>query len=279
MKKKIVTLLVVSAMAAAMVTGCGNSGSSDSRTKTTESKSEDGEYQYVSAADTVKAAKAGNTHVLDVRTWEDYVSGRIADSEWCPIFPLEDESLEDGMADYAEKLKDGKDIYIVCNSGQKGAQKTTEVLEGAGIDAAKIYTVEGGAKELANVKGALTSNRADENIEWQYISGKEAVEAVGNDNIQILDVRDDDTYADGHLEDSLQTNLKEIEDADAQTAMYDLAVSELDASKPIYLLCYSGNKCAKTAISVMRDAGFETDNLFIIENGAKDGEVSGAFVK
>ena len=44
------------------------------------------------------------------------------------------------------------------------------------------------------------------------------------------------------------------------------------------ILCYSGNKCAKTAISVMKDAGFDTDNLFIIENGAKDGDVSAAFV-
>ena len=28
----------------------------------------------------------------------------------------------------------------------------------------------------------------------------------------------------------------------------------------------------------MKDAGFDTDNLFIIENGAKDGDVSAAFV-
>ena len=52
----------------------------------------------------------------------------------------------------------------------------------------------------------------------------------------------------------------------------------MDKDEPVYILCYSGNKCAKTAISVMKDAGFDTDSLFIIENGAKDGDVSAAFV-
>ena len=52
----------------------------------------------------------------------------------------------------------------------------------------------------------------------------------------------------------------------------------MDPSKPVYLLCYSGNKCAKTGISVMKDAGFDVDNLFIIENGAKDKDIQAAFV-
>ena len=52
------------------------------------------------------------------------------------------------------------------------------------------------------------------------------MEAVGNSDIQILDVRDDDTYAKGHLEGSLQVGLKEIEDSKAQTEMYELAVMD-----------------------------------------------------
>ncbi|MEI3380780.1 MAG: rhodanese-like domain-containing protein [Dorea sp.] len=72
--------------------------------------------------------------------------------------------------------------------------------------------------------------------------------------------------------------MKDFDTEAAQTAMYKLATEEMDKDEPVYILCYSGNKCAKTAISVMKDAGFDTDNLFIIENGAKDGDVSGAFV-
>lgn len=284
MKKKIVTLIVIAAMSLSVFAGCstGKTESTDTK-KATDSKSADkdssDEYQYVSAADAVKAAAEGKIHVLDVREWSNYVEGRVANSEWCPIFPLEDDTLAEEMKAYAAKnLKDGKEIYIICNSGQRGAQKATGIFKDAGIDDSLIYTVEGGAKALAKENGALTTNRAEETIQWKYISAQEALKVVGKDDVQILDVRDDNTYKEGHLEGSLQENLKEIEDASAQTAMYELAAKKMDKEKPVYLLCYSGNKCAKTAISVMKDAGFAVNNLFIIENGAKDESIQAAFV-
>ena len=287
MKKKIVTLLLVAAMTGTMVVGCGSKAddkTSDTKTEQTDDKKDteekkelaDDEYQYVSAADTVIA---DGVHVLDVREWENYSKGRVANSEWCPIFPLEDDSLVDEMTTYAkDHLNDGKDIYLICNSGKRGAEKATGVLRDAGIESTSIYTVEGGAKALADVSGALTTDRTEENIDWQYVSGKDAVAAVDDKDVQILDVRDDDTYKAGHLKGSFQCGLKEIESADAQTAMYKLATEKMDSSKKVYLLCYSGNKCAKTGISILKDAGFDLDNLYIIENGAKDGDVSAAFV-
>lgn len=284
MKRKLLAVLLAAAMTTAMVTACGSDDTGESATSeetTEESGGEEAEASdgYVSAEDAVEAAKAGGTHVLDVREWANYVEGRVVNSEWCPIFPLEDDSLAEGMTAYAdENFQDDEDIYIICNSGQKGAEKATEVLTEAGIDPARLFTVEGGAQALAEVDGALTTNRTEDSIEWQYVSGAEAVEAVGNDDVQILDVRDDDTYAQGHLEGSIQCNLKEIEDPVAQTAMYELAVSDMDPDKEVYLLCYSGNNCAKTGISVLKDAGFPLENLYIIENGAKDGDVAAAFV-
>lgn len=287
MKKKIVTLLLVAAMTGTMVVGCGSKAddkTSDTKTEQTDDKKDteekkelaDDEYQYVSAADTVSA---DGVHVLDVREWENYSKGRVANSEWCPIFPLEDDSLVDEMTTYAkDHLNDGKDIYVICNSGKRGAEKATGVLRDAGIESTSIYTVEGGAKALADVSGALTTDRTEENIDWQYVSGKDAVAAVDDKDVQILDVRDDDTYKAGHLKGSFQCGLKEVESADAQTAMYKLATEKMDSSKKVYLLCYSGNKCAKTGISILKDAGFDLDNLYIIENGAKDGDVSAAFV-
>ena len=102
------------------------------------------------------AAKDKSAHVLDVREWDNYVKGRVADSVWCPIFPLEDDSLADAMNTYAkENLSDGKKIYIICNSGKRGAEKATGVLKEAGIDGSLIYTVEGGAKAWSLRKAPL----------------------------------------------------------------------------------------------------------------------------
>ena len=304
MKKKFVTLGIMMALSMTVAAGCGQkagnettaqetaestaadtaaadstvedttaadtTGADGAASETAAAAQSDGSYQYVSPKEAVAAAKDKSAHVLD---------GRVADSMWCPIFPLEDDSLAEAMGTYAkENLSDGQKIYIICNSGKRGAEKATGVLKEAGIDGSLIYTVEGGAKALESEKGALTTNRADEDIDWKTVAAADALKAVGGSDIQILDVRDNDTYAKGHLKGSIQSSLKEIEDPAAQTAMYKMAKEEMDPSKPVYLLCYSGNKCAKTGISVMKDAGFDVDNLFIIENGAKDKDIQAAFV-
>ena len=289
MKKTMVSLGAALAISVAALAGCGNGAEETTAAATeaaeTEAASEEttaaaeGEYQYVTPAEAVAAAADGSAHVVDVREWSAYVEGRVADSSWCPIFPLDDDSLVEPMAAYAEaNLSDGKDIYLICVSGQKGAQKATGVLEDAGIDPSLIYTVEGGANALGD-EGDLTTNRSEEAIEWQYVAAADALAALGTDEVQFLDVRDDETYAAGHLEGSLQVSLKDFEDPAAQTEMYTLAVEQLDASKPVYILCYSGNNCVKTAISVMKDAGFDVSSLFIIENGAKDADIQAAFVQ
>ena len=59
------------------------------------------------------------------------------------------------MKEYAATLNDGKNIYIICNSGKRGAEKTTKILVENGIDKSKIFTVEGGAKALSEIDGAL----------------------------------------------------------------------------------------------------------------------------
>ena len=313
MKKKFVTLGIMMALSMTVAAGCGQkagnettaqetaestaadtaaadttaadtaapdtTGADGAGSETAAAAQSDGSYQYVSPKEAVAAAKDKSAHVLDVREWDNYVKGRVADSMWCPIFPLEDDSLAEAMGTYAkENLSDGQKIYIICNSGKRGAEKATGVLKEAGIDGSLIYTVEGGAKALESEKGALTTNRAEEDIEWKTVAAADALKAVGGSDVQILDVRDNDTYAEGHLKGSLQSSLKEIEDPAAQTDMYKMAKEEMDPSKPVYLLCYSGNKCAKTGISVMKDAGFDVDNLFIIENGAKDKDIQAAFV-
>ena len=292
MRKLGLKLLLVAGLSALWISGCSNSSTSSTTAAAGDSSAAAGEtsaaagetsaaaqaeggYQYVSVDDAVKAAAGTDVHVLDVREWGEYSKGRLANSYWSPVFPLEDTSLEESLKEFAlAKLNDGKNIYIVCNSGNRGAQKATAVLKDAGFDASKIYTVEGGAKALSSKKEFNTS-RIDEAIDWKYIDGKEFLALSG---AQVVDVRDADTYKQGHLAGSVNVPLKEFEDTAAQSAMYDFAKANLDPTKPVYLLCYSGNKCAKTGISVLKDAGFDTDNLFIIKDGAKDADVSAAFV-
>ena len=134
------------------ITGCGSKSDSTIKTSTASTASAVA-YQYIPAADVLKVT---DSHILDVREEENYKKGAGEGSEWQPIFPLDDTSLESAMKECAtSKLNDGKNIYIVCNSGKRGAEKTTGILIEAGIDKSKIFTVEGGAKALAEIDGAL----------------------------------------------------------------------------------------------------------------------------
>ena len=172
-KTKIIALLAaltLTVSSTTLVTGCGKkedtaaskstastasttSTASTKSTASTASTASTTDYQYISAEDVLKVT---DSHILDVREEENYKKGAIEGSEWQPIFPLEDTSLEAAMKEYAtSKLNDGKNIYIVCNSGKRGAEKTTKILIEAGIDKSKIFTVEGGAKALAEIDGAL----------------------------------------------------------------------------------------------------------------------------
>lgn len=172
-KTRIIALLAALTLtvgSTALVTGCGKkedtasskstasttstaSTGSTKSTASTASTASTTEYQYISAEEVLKVT---DSHILDVREEANYKKGAIEGSEWQPIFPLEDTSLEAAMKEYAtSKLNDGKNIYIVCNSGKRGAEKTTKILIEAGIDKSKIFTVEGGAKALAEIDGAL----------------------------------------------------------------------------------------------------------------------------
>ena len=159
-------------------------------------------------------------------------------------------------------------VVMSTGCGNSASTQTTAATTAAETTAAETTAAEAKAEESEAAEVTFGGNRTD---------GKDAVAAVGSDDVQFLDVRDDDTYAQGHLKGSLQCGLKDFESADAQKAMYELAQT-MDSSKPVYILCYSGNKCAKTAIAVMKDAGFDTNELFIIKDGAKDKDVAAALV-
>lgn len=171
----------------------------------------------------------------------------------------------------------GNSASTQTTAATTAAETTAAETTAAETTAAETTAAESKAEESEAAEVTFGGNRTEEDIDWQYVDGKDAVAAVGSDDVQFLDVRDDDTYAQGHLKGSLQCGLKDFESADAQKAMYELAQT-MDSSKPVYILCYSGNKCAKTAIAVMKDAGFDTNELFIIKDGAKGKDVAAALV-
>ena len=156
----------------------------------------------VSGTDTVKAAKDGSAVVLDVRSTVNYKKAHLDGSINVPVFnddgsvisTSEDDTAK-AFTEYVTAHKaelDGKDIYIICNSGARGAQAATVLLVGADYSVGKLHTVTNGAKDLQLRYGML-------NTDGNPVTGEEAVKAIGSKDIAILDIRTAEDYAIRHL--------------------------------------------------------------------------------
>lgn len=238
-------------------------------------------YSTVSPEEAVQAGTDGSAYVLDVRTYKEFAAGRVINSIWCPQFPsidFDDSILDNLMVAYAKEhfLNDGdtKPVYIICRSGKVGAPRAAGNLLEAGVDPSRIFIVEGGASALKKLDNAFTADRTLDDIDWQYIKPEDALNALRNSDIQFIDLRSKTMFNQANLPGSLNCDLTDAENAEVQMDFYYFAEENLNKDHPVYLLCSDGNKCSKTAFAVLRDFGFDTNKIFIIENGAESEAIS-----
>lgn len=89
-----------------------------------------------------------------------------------------------------------------------------------------------------------TTQSINENLDVNQFAEK----VVGNSGIHLLDVRTEEEYASGHLENAQNVNINGASFADE--------VATLDKNKPVYLYCLSGARSAKAA-SYLSQQGFK----------------------
>lgn len=245
------------------------------------------EYKFISSADALKSD--ANTIIIDVRSNATQAKdGTLADSVSLPLFDngnkldtADAKALADAFTKYVTDNKatlGTKQIYILCNSGSRGAQKATQLLSDAGYNVAtteegQVYTIKGGATNLDIRYSCIPAE------DKHTVSGDEAVAVVDNKDYVIIDVRANGDYAAGHLKGS--TSLPVFGDAGVVTTTKDdLSTAftkyvtdnkaDLEAKKGIYILCNSGSRGAQAATVLLRDAGHNLDNVFTIKGGYKD---------
>lgn len=235
----------------------------------------------VNGEGTVKAVGDNNVAILDVRAAENYAVSHLKGALSAPVFAngdfakKTDDALATSFAKYAADHKaalNGKTIYILCNSGSRGAQAATVLLRDAGYDMSKVYTVTGGYNENANIQAAAI-----------YATGARAVQALSNSNELVLDVRSAEAYAANYLKGSLSLSLFDKDNNltdDLEKAFREYVTAhkaELAGKQAIYVLCNSGSRGAEKALRIFNELGITSGR--IIENGAKDGDIQAAFTK
>ena len=250
-------------------------------------------YKFVSGNDAINAAKDGTAYVIDVRSSKaqaktGILKGSISQSLFDADNKLdtaEAEALEKAFKEeIPSKITEDKPIYIICNSGARGAQKATKLLGELGYNTStkedgKVYTITNGAKglELLYAMSGTDGNAVD---------GKTAVAAVGKDDVAILDVRATGNYGTGHLKGSISTPVFNA-DGVAKTTDDQLSkdftkyVTDNKATlekKDLYLLCNSGASGARAATALLKAAGYDLAKVHTITGGAKNEDVKAASI-
>ena len=250
-------------------------------------------YKFVSGTDAIAAAKDGSAYIIDVRssnaqTKTGTLKGSISQSLFDANNKLdtaEAEVLEKAFKEeIPSKITEDKPIYIICNSGARGAQKATKLLGELGYNTStkedgKVYTITNGAKGLELLY-------AMSGTDGNAVNGKTAVAAVGKDDVAILDVRATGNYGAGHLKGSISTPVFNA-DGVAKTTDDQLSkdftkyVTDNKATlekKDLYLLCNSGASGARAATALLKAAGYDLAKVHTITGGAKNEDVKAASI-
>ena len=250
-------------------------------------------YKFVSGTDAIAAAKDGSAYIIDVRssnaqTKTGTLKGSISQSLFDDNNKLdtaEAEALENAFKEKIPSIiTEDKPIYIICNSGARGAQKATKLLGELGYNIStkedgKVYTITNGAKglELLYAMSGTDGNAVD---------GKTAVAAVGKDDVVILDVRATGNYGSGHLKGSMSTPVFNANGVakttdDQLSKDFTKYVTDNKATlekKDLYLLCNSGASGARAATALLKAAGYDLAKVHTITCGAKNEDVKAASI-
>ena len=250
-------------------------------------------YKFVSGTDAIAAAKDGSAYIIDVRSSNAQTkTGTLKGSISQSLFDA-DNKLDTAEAEALEKafkeeipsiITEDKPIYIICNSGARGAQKATKLLGELGYNTStkedgKVYTITNGAKGLELLY-------AMSGTDGNAVNGKTAVAAVGKDDVAILDVRATGNYGAGHLKGSISTPVFNA-DGVAKTTDDQLSkdftkyVTDNKATlekKDLYLLCNSGASGARAATALLKAAGYDLAKVHTITGGAKNEDVKAASI-
>lgn len=84
----------------------------------------------------------------------------------------------------------------------------------------------------------------------EVVSVEEFEKGMNADEVQLLDVRTAEEFAEGHIGDAQNIDVLQTEDFMAK-------VENLDKSKPVYLYCRSGKRSQKAA-QILTEKGFKS---------------------
>ena len=166
---------------------------------------------------------------------------------------------------------------IICYSGNRYAQKATEMLIKNGVDRANIVTLSGGMKgwtEANYLVKSYTSTKSKFFKHGMTVAQLKANLNAGNTPFVVFDLRDAVAYNTSHIDGAISTPLRESIDGKVTDLSDDTCKANLDAAvkanpNKFYVVeCYSGNNYAEKAVNYLKELGVSEDKVIVLEGGA-----------
>ena len=155
-----------------------------------------------------------------------------------------------------------KNIILVCYSGKRYAQATTNVLSALGYDMSKVYTLEGGYK-------AWEETMSSAEVAMNYIAPADALAVLEDDSYVFFDVRKADDHKAGHIKGSLSYDMDAAKEGDFNAGLATMMEATKDLDKNIVVICYSGKRYAQATTNALSALGYDMSKVFTLEGGMK----------
>lgn len=157
--KKFMALLLAMVMMLGLV-ACGAAAP-----EATEAPSNDVAMQYVTADEAKELLENDEYVFFDVRKAADSSANSIPGAVAWDMDAAKEGDAEAGMATMTEATKDlDKNLILVCYSGKRYAQATTNALAAIGYDMSKVFTLEGGFNGWSEKFPELTTGTPAEEV-------------------------------------------------------------------------------------------------------------------
>lgn len=239
-------------------------------------------YNYISKED-LKADidSTQSCKLIDARKAADYATSHIvgavsADMDCVVNGTDEATALANAKAAITGDSANQK-YAIICYSGNRYAQKATEMLIKNGVDRANIVTLSGGMKgwtEANYLVKSYTSTKGKFFKHGMTVAQLKANLDAGNTPFVVFDLRDAVAYNTSHIDGAISTPLRESIDGKVTDLSDDTCKANLDAAvkanpNKFYVVeCYSGNNYAEKAVNYLKELGVSEDKVIVLEGGA-----------
>ena len=232
----------------------------------------DVEMQYISVAEAAAVLEDEGYVFFDVRKAADHEAAHIPGALSYDMDAAKEGDFNAGVATMQVATRDlDKNIVVICYSGKRYAQATTNVLSALGYDMSKVYTLEGGFTAWSetypdNIEPKVIEAPA-EDVAMQYISVADAAAVMEDEGYVFFDVRKAADYATSHIPGALGYDMDAAKEGDFQAGVATMKEAIKDLDKNIVLICYSGKRYAQASTNVLSALGYDMSKVYTLEGG------------